>query len=92
MSKETNKKIIFTQAGNVHDDDVEALKQNGVIVIQVHDVSKLKTMSDLSVLGVDEICVTALEVLNAASVSSSIHGDFARKLLSKVIKKQSTDL
>lgn len=41
------KQIIFTKTGNIHSTDIAELKMNGVIVIQVEDLSALKTINEI---------------------------------------------
>jgi hypothetical protein len=41
------KQIIFTKRGNIHPTDKTELKENGIIIIEVDDLSALKTVNEI---------------------------------------------
>ena len=41
------KQIIFTKRGNIHPTDKAELKENGIVVIEVDDLSALRTVNEI---------------------------------------------
>lgn len=80
--------ILFTPKQLISKEDKALLKNEGYIVIEVNDISKIKTITDLTTIGSDEVAITALEVLLPwTNASGGIHGEFAKAILNKAINK-----
>ena len=80
------KNILFTPPATISKEDKKSLSGEGYLVIEVDDVSKIKTISDLSLIGISDISVSAIESVKE-STSDSLRAMFANKLLTKTISK-----
>ena len=79
-------KIIFTTEGNVTPADIETLKQNGVIVIQVKDLLAIQTVNDFDN---DIVLEAAMETLsNAYGEKSKFFDKFFVKYFANKKKTQ----
>jgi hypothetical protein len=79
-------KIIFTTVDNIKESDVDILKQNGVIVIQVKDLMALKTVNEIDN---DIVLECAMESINESIGSEK--NKFFNKFFVKYFKDKNKD-
>lgn len=76
-------KIIFTKKGNIHETDILELKQNNIIVVQVEDLSQLKTVNEIEN---DIILETAMQTIKESVGSQK--SVFFDKFFTKYFKQK----
>jgi hypothetical protein len=77
------KKIIFTTKGNMSPDAIKTLEENNVIVIEVDDLSALKTVNEINN---DIILESAMETIKDAIDHTK--GNFFNKFFVKYLKSK----
>lgn len=81
------KTVLFVQKGNISANDKKELRLSGYIVVEAEDLSKIKTVSDISIIGIDDVAITAIQTIQNHTRNSTIHGDFGLNLINRAMAK-----
>lgn len=77
-------KIILTTKGNISTEDKKALRDAGIVIAELGDINAVKIISGSDYFEMDDIALSAIEVIKTYS-GDSVRVDFAHRLLVKIL-------